>query len=168
MSMISPVGTKTPVVLPATARTTSIGDLVNGTNYQFRIVAVNAAGAGLSATVSATPTNPDALTTVQFTKVGTLPVTVQYSYTIRDANGKAQTRFLTVDIGSLDRSGAIRVPDFDRIEGTVRVSIAVRNLPRGMTKTQSFTVAKKTNYSMRIAYQTNVSDPWMATSIQLK
>lgn len=157
-----------PVVLPATARTTSIGDLVNGTNYQFRIVAVNAAGAGLSATVSATPTNPDALTTVQFTKVGTLPVTVQYSYTIRDANGKAQTRFLTVHIGSLDRSGAIRVPDFDRIEGTVRVSITVRNLPRGMTKTQSFTVAKKTNYSMRIAYQTNVSDPWMATSIQLK
>lgn len=155
-----------PLSIPATTPTAVVENLSNGITYLFRVVAVNAAGRGSETVVSATPTNPDAKTTVKFLKSGTLPVTVQFGYTVRDANGNQQAKFLTVSIGSLDRIGSITVPDFDRVDGSVTVTITVRNLPRGMTKTQSFTLQKKINYSMGISYNTRDSDPWSATTIR--
>lgn len=155
-----------PLSVPATSRTATVTNLTNGISYSVQVVAVNLAGRGAEAAVTTTPTNPAATATVQFLKSGTLPVTVQFGYTIRDANGFAQAKFLRVEIGSTQRIASITVPDFDRIQGSVSVTITVRNLPRGTTKTQSFTLQKKTNYSMGITYNTQVTDPWAATTIR--
>jgi len=155
-----------PLSVPATSPTAVVANLSNGITYLVRMVAVNAAGRGSATIVSATPTNPAAQATVRFLKAGTLPVTVQFGYTVRDANGNRQAKFQTVNIGSLDRSGSITVPDFDRVDGSVTVTVTVRNLPRGITKTQSFNLVKKTNYSMGISYNTRDSDPWSATTIR--
>ncbi|MFM8771746.1 MAG: fibronectin type III domain-containing protein [Candidatus Kapaibacterium sp.] len=155
-----------PLSVPATSPTAVIANLSNGVNYFGHVLAVNAAGRGSATIGSVTPTNPAAQAAVRFLKAGTLSVTIQFGYTIRGADGNRQAKFLTLNIGSLDRSGEIKVPDFDRVDRTVTGNVTVRILPRGTTKGQSFSLQKKTHYSIGISYDKRDTDPWSATTIR--